>query len=470
MRKNKILYIFIKMCDCELQICCCKECESAFKNSVSASASALTNQDVLVYATASASASSEISFEDAWLKAYVEANRLAKYYAELEANTIDTTFNIIETQAISTYEINNETDITTDTLTVNGASETNGITNTGDIETNTINKVPLAKLDPELLDIIIGDFAENVTTASSNTGLGVKVFENLTTGSRNVAVGLSALRNNSIGSTNVAVGFEALLNNTTGSRNVAVGDNALASNTTGNRNVATGNDTLENNTTGTTNTAVGDIALRFNTTGAGNVAVGTQALNSNTTGNANTVIGNTALSLNTTGNRNTAIGYNADTTGQYNQSIAIGYNASIYDSNQIILGTSAETLVIQGGLNYSTAIITANITLSTPVNQFYIIRGTTGEVTLPYLSSNATNWGAVVQFKNMTGGNVNIAIEGGTSGSYSPSATQNALIAEASPSTAAGPIILASGVITQYIFGRFIDGALVECGAWYQQF
>jgi len=543
------------MCDCELQICCCKECESAFKNSVTSTASALTNQDVLVYATASASASSEISFQDAWLKADVEANRLAKYYAELEANTIDTTFNIIQTEPILTFGITNTGDIVTDYLTVNNGSittgiinrgvvlteslivsidsTTNGITNTGNIETDTINNIPLAQTDSNLLDVIIGDYASNVTTASSNTGLGVKVFENLTTGSRNVAVGLGALASSTTGGSNVAVGlgalassttastlvavgynalnanvtgfrntalgYQALTKNTDGDRNTAVGQStllnntigdfntalgfeALKGNTTGNNNIAIGGSTLDSNTNGSANTAIGNGALtanngdanvalgyktlNVNTTGSNNVALGNSVLLANTTGDNNTALGVSALSLNVSGSRNTAIGYNADTTGQYDESIAIGYNARIRASNQIVLGTLAETLVIRGGLNYNITTISADFTLSTPVNQFYIVRGTTTTVTLPYLSSNANNWGAVAQFKNMTAGNVNLALPG----SYTPSATANALIAKSSIAAAASPIVLASGAITQYIFGPFINGSLVECGAWYQQF
>jgi len=411
-RKNKILYIFIKMCDCELQICCCKECESAFKNSVSASASALTNQDVLVYATASASASSEISFQDAWLKADAEANRLAKYYAELEANTIDTTFNIIETQAISTYEINNETDITTDTLTassietdtltassietdtltassietdtltVNGASETNGITNTGNITTDTLNNITVAQIDSELLNVIIGNSAANVTTASSNVALGIGALENLTTGTNNVAVG-------------------------------------------------------------------------------------TYALSSNTEGSYNTVIGDSV---------------DFDSNGPYDYSTAIGYSAQITHSNQIVVGTSRETIDIQGGLNFSTQNLTATsstntFTLTTPLKQYNIVvgafTGAAATVTLPNIVSTGIRYGIVVQFKNMlinTTSNIagtltiTTALTSGTNlrDYIIPSTTGTAL------PVAINSLAFTSAANVNFIYGPYYVGA-IEYGAWYQQ-
>jgi hypothetical protein len=76
-------------------------------------------------------------------------------------------------------------------------------------------------------------------------------------------------------------------------------------------------------------------------------------LSSNTTGSNNTAIGYNAGSANVDGSFNTYIGYNANAdAGNYSYSTAIGANALITGSNQIVLGTSAETIVIPGKIRH----------------------------------------------------------------------------------------------------------------------
>ena len=66
----------------------------------------------------------------------------------------------------------------------------------------------------------------------------------------------------------------------------------------------------------------------------------------------NTAIGGVAGYSNA-GNYNTYLGYNANSSGNVNNSTAIGYNAIIDISNQIVLGTLAETTYIPGNLDVS---------------------------------------------------------------------------------------------------------------------
>lgn len=104
------------------------------------------------------------------------------------------------------------------------------------------------------------------------------------------------------------------------------------------------------NTTGNGgNTAFGAIALT-SITGAStnNTAIGHNALWGITTGDGNTQVGmtTTALAGNlTTANNNTLIGHNASVSGTgITTSTAIGYNAQATASNEIVLGTTSETV------------------------------------------------------------------------------------------------------------------------------
>jgi hypothetical protein len=101
-----------------------------------------------------------------------------------------------------------------------------------------------------------------------------------------------------------------------------------------------------------------DISVNSLTVGRGpgdvatNTAYGYQALLANTTGANNTAIGYQAGDANTTGSNNTYLGAYADATGAaFSNSTAIGANARITASNQIVLGTSMETINIPGKLS-----------------------------------------------------------------------------------------------------------------------
>jgi hypothetical protein len=140
-----------------------------------------------------------------------------------------------------------------------------------------------------------------------------------------------------------------------GFTNTIFGNLALASNSAGINNTAVGYAALRLNTA-SDNTACGYNALASNTTGINNTAVGSGALSSNTTGCNNTAIGYNAGSANVDGSFNTYIGYNANAdAGNYSYSTAIGANALITGSNQIVLGTSAETVVIPGKIRHATS-------------------------------------------------------------------------------------------------------------------
>jgi hypothetical protein len=130
---------------------------------------------------------------------------------------------------------------------------------------------------------------------------------------------------------------------------------------------------MSNNTTGHDNQALGVSALAANTTGFANAAIGNDALPSNTTGFINVGIGYGALGSNIDGFANIAIGnnagYNPSVPLQHmNESIfigaaanssvdgvtnstAIGYNAQVTASNQIVIGNGSvvQTLINGSG-------------------------------------------------------------------------------------------------------------------------
>jgi hypothetical protein len=146
----------------------------------------------------------------------------------------------------------------------------------------------------------------------------------------------------------MASGWQALLSNTTGYRNTASGGQALYSNTKGYQNTAGGAYALYTNTTGYQNTANGDSALYSNATGNFNTASGFQAL-AYSTGNSNTATGWQALYSNTTGTNNTALGYAANVgSGNLSNATAIGANATVTESNALVLGGTGSNAVNVG--------------------------------------------------------------------------------------------------------------------------
>ena len=139
---------------------------------------------------------------------------------------------------------------------------------------------------------------------------------------------------------------------TPGLANVSVGYGSLRANTTGTNNTATGCESLKYNRTGKNNTAIGVRSQTQNQTGWYNTAIGTESLYDNTDGSFNVAIGFRAgfragpNDADVRSNKNTFIGVYADvaTDETYlENSTAIGANAKISLSNQIVLGDSSIT-------------------------------------------------------------------------------------------------------------------------------
>jgi hypothetical protein len=247
-------------------------------------------------------------------------------------------------------------------------------------------------MDASINSITVGRGGGNIST---NTALGVSTLQTNTTGVDNTAIGYGTLYANTHGVYNTALGSNALFNNTDGSNNTAIGFDTLFQNQTGINNVAMGYTSLNLNNTGYFNTATGSQSLYNNIDGYNNTAIGASALYNNTQGNDNTAIGYNAGTNITDGSNNTFLGTqsNIDSSlNTYNYSTALGYQATIDDSNQMVFGTSTEKIKIPGsyvgigGVYNINATPSYNLDVSGNIN----FTGSLLEGGFPY--SGATQW------------------------------------------------------------------------------
>ena len=247
----------------------------------------------------------------------------------------------------------------------------------------------------------------NTVTGNSNVAVGAFALGRVTNAERNVAVGFSVMNNNTVlssgsntGSDNVALGVNSLDELTTGFGNIAVGSSALRKMQTGFGNTAIGYNVM----TDTSTTATGNIAIGYSTAtfmGSGadyNIAIGTNAcerLNRNSdynigvgfnafgqagattnalSGQYNVALGYYAGSQMLSGNNCIYIGNNSGANTQNTRgasdiicigrnsgffsassipitnSVAIGLNALINRSNQIVLGDGNSDTFVKGGV------------------------------------------------------------------------------------------------------------------------
>jgi hypothetical protein len=214
--------------------------------------------------------------------------------------------------------------------------------------------VPILHTPGNGTNTFVGPFAgARNTTGSGNTGTGTAALGNTTTGVNNTAVGAGALQSNTTGLQNTAIGTGTLASNLIGQNNTAVGETALAA-STGSGNTGVGALTLQQDTTGQFNTAVGVTSMSANTSGGSNSAFGVGALANNTTGVNNTAVGGGAgvgsANGNTTGSNNTFIGNGSGpgTATQVTNATALGFKASVSESNAVVLGGTGANAVNVG--------------------------------------------------------------------------------------------------------------------------
>jgi hypothetical protein len=213
------------------------------------------------------------------------------------------------------------------------------------------------------------EFGTGLTDASFCYSFGYRNYKNLTNPKNNIAIGHDAF---------------GAVSTTTGSptNNTAIGHNSMSYIQSGYENVALGANTLNTLQTGYRNTAVGRSAGR-QTEGYENTYMGWETASSLTsTGFYNTAIGSYAGHRITSNEGLTLIGAYTDDgylSGTYNYSTAIGFGATITDSNKIFLGRATEQTIPVGGLQIPAGQtmdllgnITANSTTITPIEISYL--------------------------------------------------------------------------------------------------
>jgi predicted acyltransferase (DUF342 family) len=242
-----------------------------------------------------------------------------------QAVTLDSTLDVTGDTSVSTFDSTGATSIAT----------TEGAVNIASIgQTTTVKGA---------FDVSGASQLQGLHVATTLDVSGATVIYNTLNVSEDATInGLTVGKGKGSINTNTAIGTNTLLNN----------------NTTGSAwyNTAIGFWSLYDNTSGKENTATGMHSLRFNKTGNHNTAFGSYSLKQNIDGDYNTALGYNAGNINILGINNTYIGSNANAnTGltELSNSTAIGYNAKVDVSNQIMLGTSNETVVIPGDASFN---------------------------------------------------------------------------------------------------------------------
>ncbi len=219
------------------------------------------------------------------------------------------------------------------------------------------------------------------TGGGYNSFFGVGAGQSNTTGSFNSFFGFAAGRLNTTGwgntyfghaagavatgNYNSFFGMTAGAANTTGGGNSFFGPGTGYSNTAGNENAFFGMNTGYSNTTGSFNSFFGKEAGTGNTTGQDNSIFGAAAGPNNTAGSYNLFIGAGAGASNTTENNNSFIGTYSNGTAGVTNATAIGYRATVTQSNSLVLGGVK-------GINNATAEINVGIGVTNPDRQLTV--------------------------------------------------------------------------------------------------
>lgn len=168
--------------------------------------------------------------------------------------------------------------------------------------------------------------------------IGTSVFAG-TSGTNSTNLGIQAGNSNS-SLQSTFVGYRAGYVSTSGNYNTMLGAQCGRLNTTGTYNVYVGYTAGYSGVSASYNTLVGTQA-GYPATSANNSMLGYRSGYATTSGGNNTFLGYQAGDANTTGSSNTYVGYNADGSATVTNATAIGANASVTQSNSLILGNSA---------------------------------------------------------------------------------------------------------------------------------
>ena len=182
----------------------------------------------------------------------------------------------------------------------------------------------------------------SLSSVLNNTALGNQALNHLVDGSNNVTLGYHAMNNDISGSNNVAIGADAIKRAIKTYGCTAVGTQSIysLSSPDASYNTAVGFQSMKQALSSFQNTCIGALTCGHRDTRmyGGMTAFGYQAGFNDFQGNNNTFVGAFTDSV------------PYDVGNGFHQSTAIGYNAKISSSNQIVLGTVDETVYIPGNL------------------------------------------------------------------------------------------------------------------------
>ena len=258
----------------------------------------------------------------------------------------------------SANQLTNKTYVDTQiaTKTTLAIVQSNSSTFTG---TNTFNtSLPTSTLVPSTGNQLTNKtYVDTVTSQFGNVVGGITCF---------VKFGYNLATSYSTGNNLLALGANCLPNVTTANDQIAVGNNLIQGAVSGTfiHIFAFGSYIFNVLTTGTNNLGVGNNVFTALSNASNNVGVGFAVFTSNLTGTYNTAIGSLS-GQRVLGSSNTMLGSNtgqaSGDTNTYNNSTALGYGSTITASNQIVLGTTSETVSIPGNVNALKLNNTANI-------------------------------------------------------------------------------------------------------------
>lgn len=179
-------------------------------------------------------------------------------------------------------------------------------------------------------------------------------------GYKNIVIGKDSYKYNTDGMNNICLGMYTSGISTNSNYNISVGHGNLEG-TGGNNNITIGHGILTN----VTNAASENIVLGSNcligmtaTTATKNIVIGKDSINFATTASENIVIGSSAV-VGINPNRSIFIGHGASSwVNDIENSIAIGYNATCENSNEVVLGNGfTEFTKLSGKLTFTTGTI-----------------------------------------------------------------------------------------------------------------
>ena len=125
--------------------------------------------------------------------------------------------------------------------------------------------------------------------------------------------------------------------------------------------------------------------------GGNNINIGGTSFTSITSGINNVAVGANVGNIITTGNSNTILGSGAWTTGaNYSNCSCLGYNSTPTSNNQVVLGTSAETVICPNNVNVAGTLTSTNIT-STNIT-------CTGNITYPIIINSSFSVNVVLTY------------------------------------------------------------------------